>query len=155
MARPPLARLTPSPRLPLLLAAPAVAVVTIWGVLVAVSAATGEHPLWPLKPRNLAEAAAFEDGAAVIRRVNAGEDLNQPGDVRGRVILPEAATLTPIEAAAISGQVEMVQLLIDLGATPDQASWQRAFCTADDEGVRDLLATRRPAGAGDECAAGR
>jgi hypothetical protein len=147
--------LTPSPRLPLLVAAPAITVVTIWVALLVVSAATGEHPIWPLQPRNLAEAAAFEDGAAVIRRVNAGEDLNQPGNVRGRVILPETATLTPIEAAAITGQIEMVRLLIDLGATPDQASWQRAFCMADDEGVRDLLATRRPAGAGDECAAGR
>lgn len=155
MARPPLARLTPSPRLPLLVAAPAIAVVTIWSALLAVNAATGAHPIWPIQPRNLAEAAAFEDGAAVIRRVSAGEDLNQPAAVRERVILPEAAALAPIEAAAISGQVEMVQLLIDLGATPDQASWQRAFCMADDEGVRALLATRRPAGARDECAAGR
>ncbi len=155
MARPVLARLTPSPRLPLLAAAPLIGVVMIWAALLAASAASGEHPLWPLQPRNLAEAAAFEDGAAVMRRVSAGEDLNRPGEVRGRVILPEAATLTPIEAAAITGQVEMVQLLIELGATPDDASWQRAFCMADDEGVRDLLATRRPSGARDECAEGR
>jgi hypothetical protein len=153
MARSPLARLTTSPpRLALLVATPAIGVVSIWAVLLAITAATGRHPLWTLEPRNVAEAAAFEDGAAIIRRVRAGEDINHAGDVREHVILPEAATLTPIEAAAISGQTEMVQLLIDLGATPDDSSWQRAFCATDDDSVRTLLATRRPPGASGECA---
>ena len=151
MARAALARLTASPGLALLVAAPAIAVVIVWAGLLVVTIATGVHPIWHLQPRNLAEATALRDGAAVIRRVEAGEDLNIRGEVREGLMNSEAATLTPIEAAALSGQPEMVQLLLDLGAMPDVEAWHHAFCEADDDNVRALLAPHRPAGAPDAC----
>jgi hypothetical protein len=152
MARPSLARLIGPTRLPLLVAGPAITVFAVWGSVLAIAVLSGTHPVWGLRPDNLAEAAAFRDGAAVVRRVEAGEDLNQPGSIRERIILPERATLTPIEAAAISGHTGMVQLLIDLGATADAASWERAFCATDDESIRELLDGHRPPDARNECA---
>ena len=121
--------------------------------MLAVAGITGQHPIWTVQPRNLAEAAAFRDGAAVVRRVEAHEDINRAEEVRARVVLPTAATLTPIEAAAATRERGMVQLLIDLGASLDAEVWQRAFCISDSDEVRELLAANRPSGAKDECAA--
>ena len=122
-----------------------------WLVVLALAGATGSHPIWGLQPRNLAEAAAFRDVGAVVRRVEAGEDLNRPGEVRARVILPSATTLAPIEAAAASREAGTVQLLFDLGASPDADSWRRAWCISDATDVRTLLALHRPDGALEEC----
>jgi len=123
-----------------------------WLLVLALAGATGSHPIWSLQPRNLAEAAAFRDVGAIVRRVNAGEDLNRPGEVRARVILPSATSLTPIAAAAGSREAGTVQLLLDLGASPNADSWQRAWCISDATDVRTLLALHRPDGALEECA---
>ena len=62
------------------------------------------------------------------QRRGTDEDPDRPGEVRAGVIVPDAATLTPVEAAAVSGHAEMLQLLIDLGASLDANAWQRAWC---------------------------
>ena len=124
-----------------------------WITMLALATLTGRHPIWSLQPRNLPEAVAFRDSAAVVRRVEAGEDPNAAADVRERIILSDAATLTPIEAAAAARQGELVQLVIDLGAAPDAGVWQRAWCISDATSVRDVLSAHRPPGARDDCAA--
>lgn len=131
---------------------PAIVTVGGWLILLALSAVTGRHPIWTDAPGNLAEAAAFRDGADVVRRVARGEDLNRAGAVRAGVVSEESATLMPIEAAAASREREMVQLLFDLGASPDAMTWQRAWCVSNEPDVRALLDTRRPAGAANNCA---
>jgi hypothetical protein len=118
--------------------------------VLAVAIATGTHPTWTLQPRNLSEAAAFEDRAAVVR-LAAREDVNRAAEVRAGLVAA-AGVMTPIEAAAASREPETVQLLFDLGASPDPAVWQRAFCISDADGVRALLVEHRPPGARDECA---
>ena len=123
-----------------------------WMAMLAVTAVTGRHPIWNLEPRNLPEAVAFRDAAAVLRRVERGEDLNRAGDVRAGVVLPETASLTPVEVAAAARQGEMVQLLLDLGASPDAIVWQRAWCISDASAVREVLEAHRPAGATEDCA---
>jgi hypothetical protein len=142
--------MTPSARFALLVVTPPICVAILWVAILAVSVITGQHPIWELQPHNLSEAAAFRDGAAVVR-LAAREDINQPAEVRAGVI-GSKARLTPIEAAAATREREMVQLLLDLGASPDAAVWQRAFCISDGDGVRALLAEHRPTGASDECA---
>ena len=123
-----------------------------WVALLAVTAVTGRHPIWNLEPCNLPEAVAFRDAAAVVRRVERGEDPNRAGEVRAGVVLPETASLTPVEAAAAARQGEMVQLLLDLGAAPDAIVWQRAWCISDASAVREVLEAHRPAGATEDCA---
>jgi len=143
--------MTPSSRLSLLVAVPPACVAILWVAVLAVTAVTGQHPIWRLHPRNLAEAAAFKDGAAVVRLVDEREDINRAAEVRAGVIGRRPAMLTPIEAAAATREREMVQLLLDLGASPDAGVWHRAFCISDGDGVRELLTAHRPAGAVDEC----
>jgi len=143
--------MTSTSRFAVLVGLPPLCAGALWMAVLTVTGITGQHPIWTLQPRNLSEAAAFRDGAAVVRRVEAHEDLNRAEEVRARVVLPTAATMTPIEAAAATRERGMVQLLIDLGASPDAAVWQRAFCISDSDEVRDLLAAHRPSGARDEC----
>lgn len=130
---------------------PPILVAFAWLVLMAASAIAGRHPIWNVEPRNLAEAAAFRDGGDVVRRSQRGEDVNRAGDVRPGIILPDPATLTPLEAAAGAREREMVQLLFDLGATLDAKGWQRAWCISNEPEVRELLESHRPADARNDC----
>jgi hypothetical protein len=136
-----------------LVALPPVLAFVWWIAALAAVTVTGRHPVWSLQPRNLSEAVAFRDPAAVVRRVDAGEDPDAAALVRARIVLPDAATLTPIEAAAAARQGELAQLVLDLGASPDAGVWQRAWCISDATSVRDVLAAHRPPGARDDCAA--
>ena len=136
----------------ILAAVPPLLTAVAWIVALTMTAATGTHPIWTLTPRNLAEAAAFRDGGAVVRFVQAGHDINEAGEVRGGVIRSETAVMTPVAAAAAARQREMLQVLLDLGATPDAHVWQRAYCISDADSVRDLLEANRPHDAADDCA---
>lgn len=135
-----------------LLSVPPILTFAGWMALLAVTAVTGRHPIWNLEPRNLPEAVAFRDAAAVVRRVERGENPNRAGEVRAGVVLPETASLTPVEVAAAARQGEMVQLLIGLGAAPDAIAWHRAWCISDASAVREVLEAHRPAGATWDCA---
>ena len=145
-------RVTASSRLWLVVSLPPVITALAWIGTLALTAITGTHPIWATTARNLAEAAAFRDGGAVVRFVNAGQRLNQAGEVRGGVIRAETTTLTPMEAAAAARDETVVQLLLDLGASPDPAGWHRAFCISDASRVRELLKSHRPPGAVEDCA---
>ena len=144
-------RLTRLDPLVALVATPPILVAIAWLAVLTIASVTGGHPIWNLQPRNLVEAVAFRDAGAVVRRVDAGEDPNRPGEVRPRVIFPESTMLTPIEAAAASRQAEMIQLLLDLGASLDANVWQLAWCISDEPEVRSVLGLHRPAGTVDDC----
>jgi hypothetical protein len=113
---------------------------------------SGEHPFLGFAPDNLAEAAAFRDGGAIVRRIEAGEDPNRPAAVRAGVIGDDAVVLRPLEAAAAQLRPEIVQLLIDVGASPDAEAWTRAWCAGNDANVRIILARHRPSEARPDCA---
>lgn len=144
-------RVTKPDSLVAIVAIPPILVTIAWLGVLAISGVSGRHPIWNLQPRNLAEAVAFRDAGAVIRRIDAGEDPDRPAEVRATVILPESATLTPLEAAAASRQAEMILLLLDLGASLDANVWQRAWCISNEPGVRSVLTSNRPADAAEDC----
>ena len=131
---------------------PPVVTAFAWIGTLAITALTGTHPIWATTARNLAEAAAYRDGGAVVRFVEAGQHIGQPAEVRGGVIRAETTTLTPVEAAAAARDETMVQLLFDLGASPDPAGWHRAFCISDASRVREILKAHRPPGVVEDCA---
>jgi hypothetical protein len=145
-------RVTGSNRLWLVVALPPVITALAWIGTLALTAMTGTHPIWATTAHNLAEAAAFRDGGAVVRLVEAGQPIGQPADVRGGVIRSETITVTPVEAAAAARDEAMVQLLFDLGASPDPAGWHRAFCISDASRVREILQAHRPLGVVEDCA---
>jgi hypothetical protein len=135
-----------------LVSLPPILAFTGWLAMLAIAAVTGRHPIWSLEPRNLPEAVAFRDAGESVRRIERGEDPNRAAEVRARVVLDDTASLTPIEAAAATRQGEMVQLLLDLGASPDATVWQRAWCISNASAVREVLAAHRPPGAMEDCA---
>ena len=122
-----------------------------WLGVLAISA-TGLHPIWDIRPRNLPEAAAFRDGGTVVRRVWRGERATTPAEVRAGVIADEPVTATAIEAAVDARRPEIVQLLLDLGATFDASSWNSAWCDTEDSDIRAVLAAHRPPDAPGDCA---
>ena len=136
----------------LIMAVPAVLTAVAWLAMLAVTAVTGTHPIWSLSPRNLSEAAALRDIGGLVRLARDGQDINQPAEVRARLILDEAAMLTPLEAAAAARDEALAGLVIELGARPDAAVWNRAFCISDADSVRRVLQAHRPAGAVEDCA---
>jgi len=152
MAGPPVDGVMTRERSITLVSLPPILAFTWWIAMLAIAAVTGRHPIWSLEARNLPEAVAFRDSGAAVRRVERGEDPNRAAEVRARVVLDETADLTPIEAAAATRQGEMVQLLLDLGASPDATVWQRAWCISDASAVRDVLEAHRPPGATEDCA---
>ena len=151
MAESPVGKLTPdrSTWAVALIVAPVGALAFVWLLLVV--ARPVEHPLFGLSPRNLSEAAAFRDGAAIVRRVSAGENPGAPGEVRGGFISREPVAVTPIEAAARVARAEIVRVLIDLGTPLDAVTWRRAWCSTDDSGVRAELTGVRPPDTPAEC----
>jgi len=88
-------------------AAPPVIVAAAWLGALAMTADHGTSPIWNLEPRNLAEAAAFRDAAALVLGAQRGDDLNLPGDVRPGIISSERQRLTPIEAAALARHLRL------------------------------------------------
>jgi len=146
-------RLTPSEWIVVLMTAPVAALAIVW-LLVLGIARLENHPLWGVDPRNVAEAAAFRDGAAIVRRVSRGEDPSAPGEVRAGFISREPVTVTPVEAAARASREEIVRLLLDLGTRLDAAAWTRAWCSTEEPRVRAELTPVRPPNAAVECPAG-
>ena len=143
--------LTRSDTVTVVIAAPVAALAVSWLALLG-WALVGGHPIWTVRARNLAEAAAFRDGAEIVRRVSAGERLDVPAEVRHGFISGSAAvTVTPLEAAAKARRIEIVRLLLDLEPAVDPATWARAWCIEEDEGIRAALADSRPGAATTEC----
>jgi hypothetical protein len=118
-----------------------------WLALLAIAGITGRHPIWSLAPENLPEAAAFRDPVAVVRHLARGENIDRAERVRAGIVQPDAANLTPIEAAAAAQDESMVQMMFNLGAAPEPMVWQRAWCISDSAAVRNALERRRPSGA--------
>ena len=146
-----MAGMTVARRAALVVAVPPILLALGWAGVLVVTAFTGEHPLWKLEARNLAEAAALRDSGLIVRLVENGVDLRDAGPVRPGILFDHPMTLTPLEAAAASRDSSIVQLLFDLGAMPDIAGWQRAWCLATASSVQDVLKQYQPPGARTEC----
>ncbi len=95
----------------------------------------------------LAEAAALHDDGEIVRLIRSGADPNKADTVRRGFVHNEAQILTPLEAAVGARRADIVELLLESGASLDAATRTRLLCFADvvDAGdVSALLETRRP-----------
>jgi hypothetical protein len=104
----------------------------------------GVDPLWRVEPVTLAEAAALEDNAEVMRLIGLGANVNGASRVRPNVLAERELTLTPIEAAVAAERADMVQLLLDQGVRLDPALWARLMCHAESAGADDVTALLEP-----------
>lgn len=105
------------------------AVLITFALLLLLTAAVGYRPLWAERSVGLVEAARAGDTVTVFRMLNAGADPNARGPVafEGRA---GPATLTPLEAAVESRQVEVMQVLVKMGARASESDRQRLVCLA-------------------------
>jgi hypothetical protein len=111
-----------SRRLLVVAMAPA-ALLALARVVFLVLALWNAHPFWRWEPLNLAEAAALRDGGEVSRLLADGHDPNAVYPVRGGMIRDYPMQVTPMAAALAARRSEIVQILLDAGARPqDQKS---------------------------------
>jgi len=106
----------------LFIAALPAAIVTAARLIFLVLAIWDIHPFWLWEPLNLSEAAALRDRGEVARLLAEGHDPNRTYRVRRGFVRNYARELTPVQAATATGRDEVVQILIDAGATPEPAS---------------------------------
>jgi hypothetical protein len=114
----------------------------------------GLDPLWRVEPLTLAEAAALRDNGEIVRLIQQGEDPNRPGTVRAELLRNDPIVITPLEAAVGIDRPDVLEVLLDHGATMNEAMWTRLVCFAeaiDADDARSFLESHRPAGTSDAC----
>jgi hypothetical protein len=114
----------------------------------------GIDPLWRVEPLTLAEAAALRDNGEVVRLIHAGGNPNAPATVRAEFLRNDPLTITPLEAAVGSDRPDMIEVLLENGASLDAATWTQLMCFAtaiEADEAMDLLARRRPGDASPTC----
>lgn len=106
------------PRRALLIAAagPPVVLATL-RLMMLLGAPAGAHPFWGWQPLTLSEAAALHDGGEVARLIAEGADPNGTYPVRAGYISREPVMITPVAAAMAAKRGEIVDILLDAGAS--------------------------------------
>jgi hypothetical protein len=102
----------------LLVAMAPAALLALARVVFLVLAVWGVHPFWLFEPLNLAEAAALRDRGEVARLLAQGENPNATYRIRRGFIRDYPVEMTPMAAALAARRDEIVQILLDAGATP-------------------------------------
>jgi hypothetical protein len=111
----------------------------------AASLMTGRPVIWPAQTLTLSEAVALRDQGEAIRQIMIGTDPNRRYAVTDVFRPDEQATLTPLEAAVITRELHMVQLVVDYGAIVDGRNTVVLQCLADAvqaPAIREYLAGR-------------
>ena len=119
------------------------------------SSLVGGPRLEPRPALTLAEAAALHDEAEILRLVRAGADPNLPVSVRPGVLRSIGYTMTPLEAAIAERRVEILELLVELGAVVDTRNFASLWCfaqTRNDTDVSAFLEARVPQHPAVDCA---
>ena len=114
-------------------------------------AAVGEHPMWPHREVNLAEAAGVREEAEVARLIEQGQDPNARYPVRAGLLFERAVRLTPLEAAVVNGDASIAGHLFARGVALDAPSWVALRCFAAGSRVAPVLDEHRPAGVTLDC----
>ena len=110
--------------------------------IIVVAAVAGLQPLWASPALSLAAAARDGDAATVYRMLKSGADPNRAGDV---AMSSTIVSLTPIEAAVESRQIETLRVLLNSGARLTDADRPRLICLARAATAPDLESFLRSA----------
>ena len=108
----------------------------------------GVDPVWRVEPLSLPEAAALRDAGEVLRLINGGGDPDVPGTVRGYFLRNDAVVVTPLEAAVAADRTDVLEVLLDNGASLDAPTMTRLICFAraiEADGAGAFLQEQRPA----------
>ena len=122
----------------LAVALPGVLVAALFGVSGATALVTGKPLLWPPTELTLSEAVGLRDQGEAVRLVMLGADPNRRYDVREVFRDDEHILLTPLEAAVITREDYMLDLVLDHGARIDQRNAATLQCLAKAVGAEAI-----------------
>jgi len=97
---------------------------------------------------NLTEAAAVSSHADAARLLGEGADPNARARLRAGLVKNVETVMTPLEAATGAIRTGPLKMLVDHGATIDQANYIVLWCAATSRNNQDMLRfleSRRPA----------
>lgn len=132
-------------------AAPVV-LVGVWCAAVTLTALMGRE-LWAPVTVTLSEAVAVRDFGEAARLLGTGADPRRAWTVRKGLLPDRAGPITPAESAAVRGDAEMLQFLVESGLTLTEADLAHVRCIVDradasrQAAFRELFGARWP-----ECA---
>ena len=112
------------------------------GVAFAVSGAAalfrGRPLIWPPTEVTLSEAVALRDQGEVVRQIMTGIDPNNRYVVRRVFRDNEEVALTPLEAAVVTRELYMVDLVVDYGASVNERNAATLQCLAIGVGMETI-----------------
>lgn len=126
-------------------ALPSVLVAMLFGVSGAAALVVGRPLLWAPSDLTLAEAVGLRDQGEAVRLIMLGTDPNLRYDVRDVFRDDEHVMLTPLEAAVITREDYMLDLVLDYGARIDERNSATLQCLAravDAEAIRATVIGR-------------
>ena len=123
---------------------PAAIVLMIFGASGAAALVLGKPIAWPPQDVTLSEAVALRDRGETALQIMRGVDPNGRYVVRNVLREGEAVSLTPLEAAVITRESYMMNLVKDYGAIVDERNTAVLQCLAKSVGAegirRELMA---------------
>ncbi len=121
---------------------PGVILTLVFGLSGVVTLGGGRPLIWAPADATLSQATALRDQGEVIRLIMLGTDPNRRYRVDGVFRPGEAAMLTPLEAAVITRELHLVELVVDYGGGLGQNNAAVLQCLAVGvraEAIRDYL----------------
>ena len=107
----------------------------VWLLLAALGVPAGVDG----RSRNLTEAAAVASHADTARLLAAGANPNARARLRAGLVKNAATMMTPLEAATGAIRTGPVKMLVEHGATIDQANYTVLWCGAKSRNNQDML----------------
>lgn len=113
-----------------LIAAPALLVAAIF-CADTVRASMGYRFIWPAPALTLTDAVALRNAGEAAAQIVNGADPNAVSPISRAAFLVGRRSILPVEAAVMTGETHLLQLLVDYGARLDDATLLRLRCEAD------------------------
>lgn len=121
------------------LALPALAWIAV-GTVVLVATLFGYRALAAPPDLTMSEAAVLRDEAELLRQMRHGVAPDAAYPIRRGMLSEQDYIMTPLEAAIAARHAEVVQLLVDNGATLTDANLPRLICLARLSEATDIAA---------------
>ena len=87
--------------------------------------------IWPAPALTLADAVVLRNPGEAAAQIINGADPNTTSPIRQASSLFGRRSVLPVEAAVITGETHLLQLLVDYGARLDEPTWLRLRCEAE------------------------
>ena len=98
------------------------------------SGTIGRRFIWRPPALTLADAVVLRNSGEAAAQIAKGADPNAPSPIREASALFGRRSMIPVEAAVITGETHLLQLLVDYGARLDEPTLRRLRCEAERSG---------------------